>query len=103
MNATLCGTIAGYQQQTSSHSNLATRAGMLPLHVSPAQTVQAASDEDLLEKVNLAANNEAERLDKHKRTPAQVNTVQETSEAKIDMNSIHKEIKALIRAEIVAI
>ncbi|XP_030829118.1 uncharacterized protein LOC115919439 [Strongylocentrotus purpuratus] len=64
----------------------------------------AASDEDLLEKVNLSANNETERLNKHKRrTPAQVNTVQETPEAKIDMNSIHKEIKALIRAEIAAI
>lgn len=64
----------------------------------------AASDEDLLEKINLAANNETERLNKQKRrTPAQVNIIQETSEAKMDMSSIHKEIKALIRAEIAAI
>ena len=70
------------------------------------------NDEVLLETVNIAAHNEMERQDKHKR--AKVQTVTSTSHETtdegaqrrppaLDMKEIHKEIKALIQAEVQAL
>ena len=67
------------------------------------------SDEMLLERVNIAAHNETERQDKHRRTKTHVNVLQEVPEEKtkgttqLDMKQIHQEIKALIRAEVNAL